>query len=449
MNDETISVHKCLVCGKENDGCLCNKCRAKTDIENLCNRIIEYIPLRVENPNANPLWDDIAGMINPPYRFQDLAKELAEYLPYPRREYQIIHSISGEYSNIPRAKHDIFFEEYRKCVDSDGLSEFESFRLKGLMLSALYMDYRYYEAEEVADTIIVSERLPRQTLYSLADYYIKTRRYDIADSILSLVPEKPDNDLMSSQFIKLKQDCNKYRQNAENGKKEYMPNPRENKDETVGKYVEFLSFLGMDIQKPQKVPKPIPVEEYPVPIFIDEPRMDSFVAYDFETTGLSSARDCIIEIGAVKVVDGIVDGSSRFIFSEFVKPFKRSVTDEISKITGITQDDVRDARPMWDVIPDFMDFVGDNPLVGYNNATFDSKFLVRAGRYSNLIIRNLQFDVLKYVRTIRKNGDFDSDNTKLETVSRALGIDNPSAHRAWADALTTAKVYMKLYNKDY
>ena len=42
-----------------------------------------------------------------------------------------------------------------------------------------------------------------------------------------------------------------------------------------------------------------------------------------------------------------------------------------------------------------MKFVGDNILVGFNNVRFDSKFLVRAGRYSNLIIENPHFDVMR------------------------------------------------------
>ena len=82
----------CFVCGIECDSCLCDGCRDKVDIEDLCNRVIKYTPLIKENPNANPLWDKIAQTVEYPQRFQDFASELAEILPSPRKEYQVLKS---------------------------------------------------------------------------------------------------------------------------------------------------------------------------------------------------------------------------------------------------------------------------------------------------------------------------------------------------------------------
>jgi len=436
---------KCLICGKENSEYVCDKCKNATDIEALCNKIIAYTPLVIDNPNTNQIWDELAKQFDYPGLFREIAMEVAEYLPSPRKEYQKIHCLAGEYTTVSKNKRDLFIEEYHKCVDNEGLSDQENYRIKGLMLAALIMEYRYFEADELASELPDIEGLPWQTISVLADFYIKTRRYDEAEAILSLAMKNANGEKAEiQQYRKLKEDCAKYRSNAENGKKEYMPNPRENKEEAVRNYIEFLSSLGIDVRKPSKTPKPISGEDYPLPVIIDKPDFDSFVAYDFETTGLSSSRDCIIEVGAVKVVNGVVTDSKDLIFSEFVKPFKKSVSDKITEITGITKDDVKDARPMWEVIPDFMAFVGDYTLVGYNNAAFDSRFLARAGRYSNIIIQNPQFDVLKYVRQLRKYGDLDAENTKLATVCELLGVENPAAHRAWADALATARVYMKL-----
>ena len=102
---------------------------------------------------------------------------------------------------------------------------------------------------------------------------------------------------------------------------------------------------------------------------------------DVETTGLSTVTDSIIELSGIKVIDSVIDESEKFVFSELVKPFKKKVSEEIECLTGISQNDVKDKREMWEVIADFMKFVGDSVLVGYNCINFDSKFLARAGRY--------------------------------------------------------------------
>ncbi len=436
---------RCFVCGNEGDSCLCENCKNNIDIEALCNKIIAYRPLIVDNPDTDPLWDEIARPIVYPNRFQDLAQEVADYLPSPRREYQKIHSMVGEQSSVSKAYKAAFIEEYNKCVDKEGLTREENNRLKGLMLSTLYYDYRYFEANELAEQIADIEELPWQAISALADFFIKTRRYDVAESILTRAKENANGEKSEiDRYLKLEEDCQKYREKAEAGKKEYIPNPHEDKEKAVNSYIEFMASLGIDVQKPVKVPKPIATDAYPTPTFLEKPDFNSFVAYDFETTGLSSTQDCIIEVGAVKVVNGKIVEKDEFIFSEFVKPFKKSLSNDVSKLTGITAEDLKGARPMWEVIPDFMNFVGDNVLVGYNNATFDSKFLSRAGRYSNIIIKNPQFDVLKYVRQMKKCGDLVAENTKLGTVCELFGIENPAAHRAWADALVTAKLYLKL-----
>ena len=124
------------------------------------------------------------------------------------------------------------------------------------------------------------------------------------------------------------------------------------------------------------------------------------------------------------------------------------MSEKITKLTGITKEDVKDARQMWEVFPDFMEFAGDSVLVGFNNVRFDSRFLVRAGRYSNIIMKNPQFDVMKYAEGFRPELGIADEKLSLETLSRKLGIENPESHRALADAITTARVFLKLKEMD-
>ena len=99
---------------------------------------------------------------------------------------------------------------------------------------------------------------------------------------------------------------------------------------------------------------------------------------------------------------------------------------------------VYNAEEIWDVFPKFMEFVGDNILVGFNCINFDWDFLIRAGRYSNIIIKNKFFDIYRNLNA------FDLKTSNLEEISTKFKIKNPNAHRALADSITTAKVFMKL-----
>lgn len=172
---------------------------------------------------------------------------------------------------------------------------------------------------------------------------------------------------------------------------------------------------------------------------------DSFVAYDLETTGFSNTYDCIVDIGAIKVINGEIVERAEFIFDELVKPYKKSISPQITELTGITKDDVKNARPMWEVIPDFMEFVGDLPLVGYNNNSFDNHFLVRAARHSNIVITNPVFDCLSLGKKYKTETGMSS--ASLGKITEALGITITRAHRAYPDAVATAKVFMELKEK--
>ena len=329
---------------------------------------------------------------------------------------------------------------YSKIIVSDGLTLDEKNRIRGLVISAYIADYRYYEAEEMVCELTQYDNLPSQVYYTLGDFYIKTRRYDMAEKVLNdgllLYENIPEVKLKMSELL---EDSKKRRNGCKSGKKEYMPSSKTAKS----KYIEFLTSIDIPVVLPDSVPKPIPKAEYPLPVETTNSEFDSFVAFDVETTGLSSARDSIIEIGAIKVMNGMVIESDEFIFREFVRPFERKITANITEITGITEDDIKDARKMWEVIPDFLDFAGDLPLVGFNSVSFDSKFLMRAGRYSHRVITNQHFDVMRYAKQFNDMLDL-QNKASLGLMSGKLGIENPQAHRALADAITTAKVFLKL-----
>lgn len=104
-----------------------------------------------------------------------------------------------------------------------------------------------------------------------------------------------------------------------------------------------------------------------------EKYVSDYVVFDLETTGVSTVSDEIIEIAALKVVNGRVAGE----FSTLVNPL-RSIPYSASMVNGITDTMVADAPVLEKVFPDFLEFAGNSVLVGHNIHTFDLKFLYRS-----------------------------------------------------------------------
>ncbi len=444
----------CIKCGKENDFCLCDSCRNGADLEALCQELIAYKP----GSGENPIWENLCSEFNSSVNLRNLVFAVSDYLPTPRKEYQRVLAIAAAFSsastsNVPKDSRQWFYEIYETIKDNDGLTEDEKNRLHGIALGAFYMDYDYSAADKIASRLSESEDIPWQACYNLAEFYINTRRYDAAGEVIADALRRFENDTSAVQTMQSCAERNKkQREKAEAGKPEYMPNPRENRDEVRQKYVDFLESIGIEAAMPKprkKAPTPIPLDQYPNPVETREADFDSFVAFDLETTGLSSSKDSIIEIGAIRVCGGQVIEKAEFIFQELVKPYKQKISDEIQQLTGITADDVKDAREMWEVFEDFMKFAGDDILLGFNCMAFDSKFMVRAGRYARIKIQNKYFDVKRYATQFKEQLDIiDARTVSLEELSEKLDIENPQAHRALADAVTTARVYLKLKEMD-
>ena len=174
-------------------------------------------------------------------------------------------------------------------------------------------------------------------------------------------------------------------------------------------------------------------EEKKVPAYLAG---KTFVCYDFETTGLHfEAGDRIIEIGAVKIVDGKITEK----FMSYVNP-EMPIPPESSKISGIVDDDVKDAPKDFQVLQDFYKFTRGSIIIGYNNINFDNVFLIGQGKKCRWNFDNETDDVYrfaqKYVHGVR--------NYRLGTVAEKLGVTLDNAHRAVYDALATAEVFLKI-----
>ena len=157
-----------------------------------------------------------------------------------------------------------------------------------------------------------------------------------------------------------------------------------------------------------------------------------YVCFDLETTGFGKTAE-IIEIGAIKVRDGTTVDK----FSELVKPTNR-ISGVVTALTGISQNDVADARNISEVLPDFLEFIGNDILVGHNIAAFDMKFLYRDfEKYMGLILPNDFVDTLRLAKIVFP----DWKHRRLGDLANYYGISTVGAHRALTDCKMNQKVF--------
>lgn len=159
----------------------------------------------------------------------------------------------------------------------------------------------------------------------------------------------------------------------------------------------------------------------------------SYVSIDLETTGLSPRTDKIIEIGAVKIIEGI----PRERFASFVNP-GRKLEKKITELTGITDEMLEDAPEIEEVLPRLLEFLGDLPLLGHC-ILFDFSFLKKAAVNQRLTFEKEAIDTLKIARKYLTA----LEHRNLDYLCEYYEIAH-HAHRALADAEAAGKLYEKL-----
>ena len=160
---------------------------------------------------------------------------------------------------------------------------------------------------------------------------------------------------------------------------------------------------------------------------------DSYVVFDLETTGFSPNTCKIIEIGAVKVENGVITER----FSEFVNP-QVPIPFKIEELTGIRDDMVMGAGTIEDILPRFMEFCKGCVMIAHN-AEFDMSFIRKNCMDLNLSCDYTVGDTVAMARILLPS----LHRFKLDTVAKALKISLENHHRAVDDAECTAHIFVK------
>ncbi|MDT2830874.1 exonuclease domain-containing protein [Vagococcus carniphilus] len=162
-----------------------------------------------------------------------------------------------------------------------------------------------------------------------------------------------------------------------------------------------------------------------------------YTVLDFETTGLNSVDDEIIEVGAIK----FVNDTEVERFHSYVYPQRNNISDKITSITGIDMDTVISSPTIDEIMPELIKFI-DNQNIVAHNASFDMKFLLQ--NMYNESIEYQKFRVIDTLGLARRELPF-LKNHKLETIKEFLKMDIES-HDAQNDCLVTATLYQYIKN---
>ncbi len=158
-----------------------------------------------------------------------------------------------------------------------------------------------------------------------------------------------------------------------------------------------------------------------------------YVVFDIETTGLDLMSNGITEIGAVKIKDGKIYQQ----FTSLVKPDYRIDADNF-KITGISEEMVKDSPKIAQVLPDFIKFIDGATLVAHN-ASFDMSFIKRFANAEDYEVKNKVLDTMelsrKYMPQLKRHD--------LGTLAEYFQVVFHH-HRALSDAYATAEIFIEL-----
>ncbi|MFA6471741.1 MAG: exonuclease domain-containing protein, partial [Candidatus Latescibacterota bacterium] len=160
-------------------------------------------------------------------------------------------------------------------------------------------------------------------------------------------------------------------------------------------------------------------------------KSNTLVSVDIETTGLNADLHEIIEIGAVKLVDGKIVAE----YSELVKP-EKPVPEHITHLTGISDKDLKKACTIREVLPSFLDFVSGSRILG-QNVGFDVAFLRAAAGMGNFAS---PLDTCELARILLPM----LPSYSLDSLMEFFSLECENRHRALDDARVTAQVFLKL-----
>ena len=164
-----------------------------------------------------------------------------------------------------------------------------------------------------------------------------------------------------------------------------------------------------------------------------------FVVYDVETTGTNIRRDELVEIAAATYENQQLVGED---FHRLICPARGYIPRAATRVHGIHFEDVADAPSVAQVLPEFLDYVDNETVVGHNITRFDNRYIDGAtGKcLDGQGFNPLCIDTLRLARRLLP----DHPRYTLESLARTLDVGDKVTHRAEDDLRLTAQVFFAL-----
>lgn len=174
----------------------------------------------------------------------------------------------------------------------------------------------------------------------------------------------------------------------------------------------------------------------------EEYKGDEYVCFDCETTGLNPKNDEIISIGAIIIKDNKIVHSKKFErFAKTTKP----LSSESIKIHHIRECDIKNAQDIDIVIEEFLDFIGNRPLVGYF-LEFDCAMInkyIKPKLGITLPNKKIEVSSLYYDMKIKKYPQGNID-LRFDVIMDKLSLPRLGKHDAINDVIMTSMIFLKL-----
>lgn len=168
------------------------------------------------------------------------------------------------------------------------------------------------------------------------------------------------------------------------------------------------------------------------------------VSIDCETTGFDLKKDEIIFVSAIRVAGNRILTSSAF--NALIRPESAAMRGEAIRVHQLRAVDVETGRPMREVLPELLDFIGGRPVVGYW-IDYDVSMIDRCSRRSygfRLPNRRIEVSELYYQLKYGSAPQGTQIDLSFNAIARDLGLRELPAHDAFNDALSAAEMYVQL-----
>ena len=173
----------------------------------------------------------------------------------------------------------------------------------------------------------------------------------------------------------------------------------------------------------------------------ETPNMADMVIYDLETTGINPKNANIVEIAAKRLN---VIGNGIESFERLVKPPGGYIPPAVTRVHGISTEDVKDEPSIEIVLPEFCSFIQDRILIGHNVARYDNPILERDLQdYLKINLTNPYYDTLVTARKLLPR-----QRRGIDALAEKFGIEHGRLHRAMEDVETNRQIFKELIRID-